>query len=156
LYQLPVTGLRFFTVYGPWGRPDMAPTLFTKAIFEGSPIKVFNNGNMNRDFTYIDDIIEGTAGLINRIPSSSPAAYKIYNIGCGKPVDLMRFIKIIEENAGKKAQKELLPMQAGDVPMTWADISELEADTGYRPSTDIEEGIPKFVAWYKDHYHNQQ
>ncbi|MFP3089909.1 NAD-dependent epimerase [Treponema sp. TIM-1] len=152
LYQLPITGLRFFTVYGPWGRPDMAPFLFTKAILEDEPIKVFNHGNMKRDFTYIDDIIEGIVRTVDRIPGFSRAAYKIYNIGCGKPVDLMTFIETIEKNTGKKAKKELLPMQAGDVPVTWADTGELEADTGYRPKTGIEEGIPRFVEWYKGYY----
>jgi UDP-glucuronate 4-epimerase len=152
LYKLPATGLRFFTVYGPWGRPDMAPTLFTKAIFEGKPIKVFNHGNMRRDFTYIDDIIEGIVRVINKTPDPPPAPGKIYNIGYGKPVDLMTFIKTIEKSAGKKAQKELLPMQPGDVPVTWADISQLEADTGYRPKTAVKEGIPKFVEWYKEFY----
>jgi UDP-glucuronate 4-epimerase len=149
LYQLPVTGLRFFTVYGPWGRPDMAPFLFTKAILEDKPIKVFNHGNMKRDFTYIDDIIEGIVRTVDRVPGLSRTAYKIYNIGCGKPVDLMTFIETIEKSIGKKAKKELLPMQAGDVPVTWADTGELEADTGYRPRTGIEEGIPRFVEWYK-------
>jgi UDP-glucuronate 4-epimerase len=152
LYQLPVTGLRFFTVYGPWGRPDMAPFLFTKAILEDKPIKVFNNGNMKRDFTYIDDIIEGTVRVINCAPPLPPAAYKIYNIGYGKPVDLMSFIETIEHCTGKKAKKKELPMQAGDVPITWADIHELEADTGYRPKTGIEEGVQKFVEWYKKNY----
>jgi UDP-glucuronate 4-epimerase len=152
LYNLPVTGLRFFTVYGPWGRPDMAPTLFAKAVFEDKPIRIFNNGNMRRDFTYIDDIIEGTVRVIRLIPPPSPAPYKIYNIGYGKPVDLMTFIAAIEKSAGKKTKKEPLPMQDGDVPLTWADISELEADTGYRPRVSIGEGIPKFVEWYKEHY----
>jgi UDP-glucuronate 4-epimerase len=151
LYQLAVTGLRFFTVYGPWGRPDMAPFLFTRAILEDKPIKVFNNGRMKRDFTYIDDIIEGIIRVIDRIPLS-PGAYRLYNIGCGRPVDLMAFIEAIEKSAGRKAKKELLPMQAGDVPVTWADTGELEADTGYRPETGIEEGIPRFVAWYKEYY----
>jgi UDP-glucuronate 4-epimerase len=152
LYHLPVTGLRFFTAYGPWGRPDMAPTLFTKAIFEDKPVKVFNNGNMQRDFTYIDDIIEGTIRVIDFIPVPSPTAYKIYNIGYGKPVDLMTFIETIEKSVGKKAKKELLPMQAGDVPITRADISALEMDTGYKPKTGIETGIPQFVEWYKEYY----
>ncbi|MDR2095431.1 MAG: NAD-dependent epimerase [Treponema sp.] len=152
LYQLPVTGLRFFTVYGPWGRPDMAPFLFTKAILEDKPIRVFNRGNMKRDFTYIDDIIEGIIRILDRAPALSPAAYKIYNIGYGKPVDLMSFIETIEKSAGKKARKELLPMQMGDVPFTWADTGELETDTGYRPRISVEEGVPKFVGWYKEHY----
>ncbi|MDR0376949.1 MAG: NAD-dependent epimerase [Spirochaetaceae bacterium] len=152
LYQLPVTGLRFFTVYGPWGRPDMAPFLFTKAILEGKPIKVFNNGNMRRDFTYIDDIIEGIVRVIDRVPASPLAAYKIYNIGYGKPVNLMTFIEAVEKSAGKKAKKEMLPMQQGDVPLTWADTGELEADTGYRPKISIDEGVPQFVTWYTEYY----
>jgi UDP-glucuronate 4-epimerase len=127
----------------------MAPFLFTKAILEDKPIKVFNHGNMKRDFTYIDDIIEGIIRTLEHTPGFSRTAYKIYNIGCGKPVDLMTFIAAIEKSTGKKAKKELLPMQAGDVPVTWADTSELEADTGYRPRTGIEEGIPQFVAWYQ-------
>jgi UDP-glucuronate 4-epimerase len=149
LYQMTITGLRFFTVYGPWGRPDMAPFLFTKAILEDRPIKVFNHGNMKRDFTYIDDIIEGVVRTVDPAPGLSRGAYKIYNIGCGKPVDLMTFIETIEKATGKRAKKELLPMQAGDVPVTWADTAELEADTGYRPRTGIEEGIPRFVEWYR-------
>jgi UDP-glucuronate 4-epimerase len=149
LYRLPVTGLRFFTVYGPWGRPDMAPFLFTGAVLEDKPIRVFNHGDMKRDFTYIDDIIEGTIRVMNKIPAPSPAPCKIYNIGYGKPVDLMTFIELIEKNTGKNARKEMLPMQAGDVPVTWAGIDELAADTGYRPQTDIEAGVPKFVEWYK-------
>jgi UDP-glucuronate 4-epimerase len=152
LYQLPVTGLRFFTVYGPWGRPDMAPFLFTKAIFDGAPIKVFNNGGMKRDFTYIDDIVDGIARVLEASPSPPPGAYKIYNIGYGQPVDLISFIGTIEKSAGKKAQKELLPMQPGDVPVTWADISGLAADTGYQPRTGIAEGVPRFVQWYRDYY----
>jgi UDP-glucuronate 4-epimerase len=131
----------------------MAPTLFTKAIFENKPIKVFNYGNMRRDFTYIDDIIEGTVRVMNKIPVPSPAPCKVYNIGYGKPVDLMAFIEAIEKSAGKKAQQEMLPMQAGDVPLTWADISDLEADTGYRPKTDITAGVPKFIDWYKNYHH---
>jgi UDP-glucuronate 4-epimerase len=130
----------------------MAPFLFTRAIFEDKPIKVFNKGNMKRDFTYIDDIIEGIIRVISHIPASLPVAYKIYNIGCGKPMDLIIFIETIEKSAGKKAQKEMLPMQNGDVPLTWADTSELEADTGYRPNTGIEEGVPRFVEWYSEYY----
>lgn len=152
LYRFPVTGLRFFTVYGPWGRPDMAPFLFTKAIFENTPIKVFNNGNMKRDFTFIDDIVEGIIRVIDPVPAPPPAAFKVYNIGYGRPVDLMTFIETIEKSAGKKAEKEFLPMQPGDVPVTWADTAELEADTGYRPKTGMEEGIPKFVEWYRQFY----
>jgi UDP-glucuronate 4-epimerase len=155
LYKLPVTGLRFFTVYGPWGRPDMAPTLFTKAVFENKPLRVFNNGNMRRDFTYIDDIVEGTVRVMNKIPDPSPTPCKVYNIGYGKPVDLMAFIELIEKSAGKRARKEPYPMQPGDVPLTWADIRELEADTGYRPRTDIKKGVPKFVEWYKKYYNEK-
>jgi UDP-glucuronate 4-epimerase len=150
LYHLPVTGLRFFTVYGPWGRPDMAPFLFTKAIFEDTPIKVFNHGNMKRDFTYIDDIVTGIIRAMERVPSAQ-SAYKIYNIGYGKPLDLMTFINTLEKSVGKKAQTELLPMQPGDVPLTWADTRELEADTGYRPQTSIEEGVPRFIDWYREY-----
>ncbi|GHT92505.1 NAD-dependent epimerase [Spirochaetia bacterium] len=152
LYNIPTTGLRFFTVYGPWGRPDMAPFIFTKSVIEGKPVKVFNNGNMKRDFTYIDDIIEGITGLIDKIPPPSPAPCKIYNIGCGRPVDLPTFIETIERSAGKKAHKEFLPMQDGDVPVTWADTKELAALTGYTPITGIETGIPKFIEWYKSYY----
>ncbi|MDR0721155.1 MAG: NAD-dependent epimerase [Treponema sp.] len=156
LYRLPVTGLRFFTAYGPWGRPDMAPAIFTRAIFENKPVKVFNNGNMRRDFTYIDDIIEGTVRVMNKAPAPSPVPCKVYNIGYGKPVGLMTFIETIEHYTGRKAKKELLPMQPGDVPITWADINELEADTGYRPKTSIEEGVRKFVEWYKGYYEKKK
>jgi UDP-glucuronate 4-epimerase len=152
LYRLPVTGLRFFTVYGPWGRPDMAPFIFTKAILEDKPIKLFNYGSMKRDFTYIDDVIEGTIRVIDRPPSPPPAACKIYNVGYGKPVNLMTLVETIEKSAGKKAKKELLPMQAGDVPVTWADTSSFEADTGCRRKISVGEGIPKFVEWYKLYY----
>lgn len=164
LYGLPTTGLRFFTVYGPWGRPDMALFIFTKAILAGKPIPVFNYGKMKRDFTYIDDIITGVVRVLDRIPGScndssvnpssepKPIPYKIYNIGNNHPVELLRFIEIIEENLGKKAQKELLPMQPGDVPATYADIEELEADVGFRPSTPLEVGIPQFLSWYRSYY----
>lgn len=155
LFNLPTTGLRFFTVYGPYGRPDMAYYSFTKAILEGKPINVFNNGDMQRDFTYIDDIVFGIKSLINKIPnqqknaiSSSKAPYKIYNIGNNNPVTLRRFISAIEQATGKKAVENLLPMQPGDVPITYADISELEKETGFKPSTSIEDGITKFVEWY--------
>jgi UDP-glucuronate 4-epimerase len=150
LYQMAVTGLRFFTVYGPWGRPDMAPFIFTRAILEDKPIKVFNNGRMKRDFTYIDDVVEGILRVID-LPPPKPA-YRIYNIGFGRPVDLLSFIETIEKSAGKRAKKELLPMQAGDVPVTWADTVEFEADTGWRPKTGIAEGIPRFVRWYRGYY----
>lgn len=161
LYQLPVTGLRFFTVYGPWGRPDMALFLFTKAILEGRPIDVFNNGKMERDFTYIDDIVDGIDRILNKIPEPNPnwstnnsdpgtsfAPYRIYNIGNNQPVQLDRFIQILEQALGIKAKKNLLPMQLGDVPITYADISDIQRDIGFTPKTDIEIGIPRFVQWY--------
>ncbi len=161
LYGIPTTGLRFFTVYGPWGRPDMALYLFTKAIIEDREIDVFNHGNMQRDFTYIDDIVEGIVRVNdnppkgnpqwdgkNPDPSSSPAPYKIYNIGNNNPVKLMDFIEAIEKKLGKKAKKNMLPLQAGDVPSTYADVSDLIEDLGYKPQTSIEEGIDKFVDWY--------
>jgi UDP-glucuronate 4-epimerase len=165
LFKLPCTGLRFFTVYGPWGRPDMALFLFTRAIIEGKPIDVFNFGKMQRDFTYIDDIVEGVVRVIDRIPgpdpgwsgdkpdpSSSYAPYKLYNIGNNNPVELMHFIKVLEDCLGKIAEKNLLPIQAGDVPSTFADVDDLIRDVGFKPSTPIEEGIRKFVAWYADYY----
>jgi UDP-glucuronate 4-epimerase len=148
LYKLPVTGLRFFTVYGPWGRPDMSPMLFAKAISEGRPIKVFNHGKMKRDFTYIDDIVDG----ISRVLKMQPAAYKIYNIGNSKPVDLMDFIELMEKSMGTVAIKEMLPMQPGDVFETYADTSSLSADTGYKPATSLEKGIEKFLHWYRNYY----
>lgn len=163
LYDLPTTGLRFFTVYGPWGRPDMSYFKFTKAIFSGKPIQVFNSGNMKRDFTYIDDIVEGIVRLLDKKPErinlstiSSQARYKIYNIGNNQPVELMHFISVIEEKIGKKAIKEFLPMQAGDVLATYADVDELEKDIGFKPKTSIEEGISKFVDWYMDYYKIQR
>lgn len=169
LYGIPSTGLRFFTVYGPWGRPDMALFIFTKKILAGEPIQVFNHGNMRRDFTYIDDVVEGIVRLLNKIPQPDPtwsgenpdpgtsyAPYKIYNIGNNKPVDLMYFISLLEEALGKKSRKEFLPMQAGDVPETFADIDDLMNDVGFRPDTKIEEGIERFVAWYKDYYGRQK
>ena len=165
LYKIPTTGLRFFTVYGPWGRPDMAYFSFTKNIIEGKPIKVFNYGNMERDFTYIDDIVEGVYKLLDVIPKPNPdwdetkddistsfAPYKIYNIGNNQPVQLMKFINILEEKIGKKAEKIHMDMQPGDVLRTYADVSDLEKDIGFKPSTSIEEGLEKFVAWYKDYY----
>ena len=148
LYHLPVTGLRFFTVYGPWGRPDMSPMLFAKSIREGEPIKVFNHGKMRRDFTYIDDIVEG----IIKVVQLPPAGYKIYNIGNSKPVDLMDFIRLIEAAIGKEAVKEMLPMQPGEVYETYADTTALSNDTGYKPSTPLSEGVQKFLAWYLDYY----
>ena len=165
LYGIPTTGLRFFTVYGPWGRPDMALFIFTKSIIEGKPIKVFNYGKMKRDFTYIDDIIEGIVRLINKIPEPNPnwsgdkpdpgtsyVLYRLYNIGNNQPVELMRFIETIERALGKEAVKEFLPLQAGDVPQTYADVDDLMRDVGFKPSTTIKEGIAKFVEWYKDYY----
>lgn len=165
LYGLPCTGLRFFTVYGPWGRPDMALFLFTKAILEGKPIKVFNHGKMQRDFTYIDDIIEGVVRVMGRLPAPDPAwngdrpdpgtsyaPYKNYNIGNNNPVELMTFIETIENALGKTAGKEMLDMQPGDVPATYADIDDLIEDVGFKPSTPLETGIERFVEWYKDYY----
>ena len=165
LYQLPATGLRFFTVYGPWGRPDMALFLFTKAILSGEPIQVFNNGKMQRDFTYIDDIIKGLVKVLMHIPSpntlwdsknpdpsSSIAPWKIYNIGNNKPVELNTFIETLESVLGKKAIKQFLPMQPGDVQATWADIDDLTKDISFSPTTSIEYGIGKFVEWYKKYY----
>lgn len=165
LYSLPTTGLRFFTVYGPWGRPDMALFLFTKAIFEGSPIDVFNEGHMRRDFTYVDDIVEGVIRLIPKPPSGNPdwrsdapdsatstAPYHLYNIGNKSSVELIRFIEIIEDCVGKKAIKRMLPMQAGEVPASFADLSDLTNDVGFAPTTPIETGIRRFVAWYREYH----
>jgi UDP-glucuronate 4-epimerase len=165
LYKLPSTGLRFFTVYGPWGRPDMALFLFTKAILEGTPIDVFNYGKMQRDFTYIDDIVEGVVRVIDRIPGSNPewsgdkpdpstsyAPYKLYNIGNNNPVELLHFIEVLEDCLGKKAEKNLLPIQAGDVPATYADVDDLMGNIGFKPSTSIKKGIKNFVEWYKEYY----
>jgi UDP-glucuronate 4-epimerase len=167
LYNLPTTGLRFFTVYGPWGRPDMALFKFTKAILEDKPIDVYNYGKMRRDFTYIDDIVEGVVRVLDHIPSSnrdwssdspdpstSPAPYKLYNIGNNQPVELMYYIETLEKALGKPAKKNMLPMQAGDVPMTYADVNDLERDVGFKPQTSIEEGIGNFVKWYKSYYYN--
>lgn len=154
LYQIPTTGLRFFTVYGPAGRPDMAPWIFTKAILEGKSIKVFNHGKMKRDFTYIEDIVEGIARVQSRLPpktSDTSAPYKIYNIGNNSPIELESFISAIEKACEKKAAREYLEMQAGDVPTTFADIDQLESITGYKPKTDIQPGINKFVEWYKSY-----
>ncbi|MBU2875301.1 NAD-dependent epimerase [Marinobacter salexigens] len=165
LYGLPTTGLRFFTVYGPWGRPDMALFIFTKKILAGEPIDVFNHGNHKRDFTYIDDIVEGVVRTLDQVaqpngdwsgaapdPSTSKAPYRIYNIGSNNPVELSRFIEIIEQRVGKKAQKNLLPMQPGDVPATYANVDDLISDVGYKPATGVEEGIANFVDWYRDFY----
>ncbi|MDR2583787.1 MAG: NAD-dependent epimerase/dehydratase family protein [Fibromonadaceae bacterium] len=153
LFGLNITGLRYFTVYGPWGRPDMAPMLFAKNILEGKPIKVFNNGNMKRDFTYIEDIVNGTISCLNH-DTQDLRINRIFNIGRGEPVDLMRFIEILENGLGKKAIKEFLPMQAGDVPVTWADTSALEKATGYRPKISLETGIKHFAEWYLEFSHN--
>ncbi|MDT8309089.1 MAG: NAD-dependent epimerase [Bacteroidales bacterium] len=165
LFNIPTTGLRFFTVYGPWGRPDMALFIFTKAILENKPIQIFNNGDMMRDFTYIDDIIEGVNRVIikpaipnstwcgeNPDPATSSAPYKIYNIGNSNPVMLLDFIKTIEEKLGKKAIKEYKPIQAGDVPKTFSDVTDLEKDLHYRPNTSVTEGISNFIDWYLDYY----
>lgn len=165
LYQLPVTGLRFFTVYGPWGRPDMALFLFTKNILAGKPIDVFNYGNHRRDFTFVDDIAQGVVRTMDRVaqpnpdwsgdhpdPGTSNAPYRLYNIGNNAPVELMRYIECIETNLGKKAQKNLLPLQAGDVPDTYADVSDLVQDVGYKPATPVEEGVRRFIEWYVGYY----
>jgi UDP-glucuronate 4-epimerase len=149
LYGLPVTGLRYFTVYGPWGRPDMAPWLFTSAILEGRPISVFNHGKMKRDFTYVDDIAEGTVRVLDRIPS--PSNYKVYNIGNHMPVELMTFIETIEAAIGKQALKNFLPMQPGDVHATYADVDELKRDIGFEPSTPLADGIRQWAAWYRQY-----
>lgn len=165
LYGLPATGLRFFTVYGPWGRPDMALFLFTKAILEERPIDVFNHGKMQRDFTYIDDIVEGMVRVVDRPaapnpnwrgaapdPATSAAPHRVYNIGNNQPVELLRFIEVLERCLGKSAMKNLLPMQPGDVPATFADTSALEAAVGFKPCTPIETGVARFVDWYRQYY----
>ncbi len=166
LFRLPTTGLRFFTVYGPWGRPDMALFLFTKAIIEGHPIDVFNYGDMRRDFTYIDDIVEGIVRAADRPaepnpawsgadpdPGTSNAPFRVYNIGNNQPVELLRMIEILEEKLGRTAEKNLLPMQAGDVPATFADVDALVEDVGFKPATPLEVGIGRFVEWYRSYYH---
>jgi len=165
LYKLPTTGLRFFTVYGPWGRPDMALYLFTKAICEGKPINVFNHGRMRRDFTYIDDIVEGVFRIVTHVPqsnpgwdgkhpdpSTSPAPYRLYNIGNNNTVELEQFISVLENALGTKAVRNYMDMQPGDVPATYANIDDLVNDVGFKPSTSIVQGIEKFIAWYKDYY----
>jgi UDP-glucuronate 4-epimerase len=166
LYGIACTGLRFFTVYGPWGRPDMALFLFTRAILAGEPIKVFNFGRHKRSFTYVDDVVEGVVRVLDRPPvkdtawdgnapdpaSSGVAPYRIYNIGNERPVPLLRYIEVLEQCLGRKAQMELLPMQAGDVPDTEADVSDLAADVGYRPTVPVEEGVARFVEWYRGYY----
>lgn len=165
LYDLPCTGLRFFTVYGPWGRPDMALFKFTRGILEGKPIPVYNNGQMIRDFTYVDDIVEGVVRVIDRTvarnpawsgekpdPATSYAPYKVYNIGNNQPVELMRYIRVLEESLGRKAEIEFLPMQDGDVPATYADTTELERDVGFKPQTPVDVGVRRFVEWYRQYY----
>ncbi len=165
LYKIPTTGLRFFTVYGPWGRPDMALFIFTKNIVEGKSIDVYNNGKMKRDFTYIDDIVDGIINLISHLPQPNPnwngnnpdsatsfAPYVLYNIGNNQPVDLMKFIEVIENQLGKKAKINFLPIQPGDVPATYADVDDLVKAVGFKPSTPIEVGVKKFVEWFKDYY----
>jgi UDP-glucuronate 4-epimerase len=165
LYDIPATGLRFFTVYGPWGRPDMALFLFTKAILEGRPINVFNFGKMQRDFTYIDDIVEGVMRVMRKPPQpnhlwtgdapdpgTSRARYKIYNIGNSQPVELLEFIEVLEKQLGRKAEKNLLPLQPGDVPATYADVDDLVRDVGFKPNTPIAVGIERFAAWYRSYY----
>jgi UDP-glucuronate 4-epimerase len=165
LYKLPTTGLRFFTVYGPWGRPDMALFLFTRAILEDRPIDVFNHGKMQRDFTYIDDIVEGVVRVLDRTPTPDPnwsslepdpsasfAPYRIYNIGNHQPVELMHLIEVLEKRLGKQAKKNFLPMAPGDVPATYADVSDLAEDVGFYPRTPIEIGVARFVEWYKSYY----
>ena len=169
LYGLPTTGLRFFTVYGPWGRPDMALFLFTRKILQGKPIDVFNYGRHRRDFTYVGDIVEGVIRTLDRAatpneawdsgnpdPGTSRAPYRIYNIGNQQPVELMRYIEVIEACVGKKAEKNLLPLQPGDVPDTWADTADLVADVDYRPNTPIEVGVKRFVDWYLDYYRHER
>ena len=165
LYGLPCTGLRFFTVYGPWGRPDMALFLFTRAILEDRTIDVFNEGRMQRDFTYVDDVVEGVVRVLARAaspdpgwsgdqpdPATSRAPYRIYNIGNDRPVELLRYIEVLEACLGKTARKNLLPLQPGDVPVTWADVDDLVRDIGYQPRTTVEEGIARFVEWYRAYY----
>jgi UDP-glucuronate 4-epimerase len=165
LFRIPTTGLRFFTVYGPWGRPDMAMFIFAKAILAGSPIKLFNHGNMRRDFTYVDDVSQAIVRLVDRPPQGNPdwsgdrpdpatsaAPWKIYNIGNNNPEELMHVVSLLEQEFGRTAVKEMMPMQPGDVPATYADVEDLARDTGFRPSTTIEEGIKKFAKWYRDYH----
>ena len=165
LYHIPTTGLRFFTVYGPWGRPDMALFLFTKNILAGKPIDVFNYGKHRRDFTYIDDIVEGVIRVLDKIPEPNPdwsgdapdsatssAPYRLYNIGNNQPVELMHYIEVLEDCLGKKAEMNLLPLQPGDVPATYADVGDLVRDVGYKPDMSVEQGIANFVAWYRDYH----
>jgi len=156
LFRFPQTGLRFFTVYGPWGRPDMALYIFTKAIFEGRPIQVFNNGDMQRDFTYIDDIVNGVIRTLDNPPAPDEQGrpYRLYNIGNNKPEPLLRMIEVLEQAIGRKAEKQLMPMQPGDVKATYADITAISRDVGFAPTTPIDVGVPKFVDWFR-RYHNQ-
>lgn len=168
LYNIPTTGLRFFTVYGPWGRPDMALFIFTRAILEGRPIDVYNNGHMQRDFTYVDDIVEGVIRVAMNPPKgnqnwtgekpdpgTSPAPYKLYNIGNNSPVKLMDFIEAIEKAVRRKAEKNMMPIQPGDVPATWADVQDLIDDVGYKPATPVGEGIKRFVEWFREYYNKK-
>ena len=165
LYRIPTTGLRFFTVYGPWGRPDMALFMFTRNILAGKPIDVFNYGNHRRDFTYIDDIVEGVVRVLDRVPEPNPdwssdapdsassnAPYRLYNIGNNQPVELMHYIEVLEDCLGMKAEKNMLPLQPGDVPATYADVTDLVRDVGYKPDMSVEQGVARFVAWYRDYY----
>jgi UDP-glucuronate 4-epimerase len=165
LFRLPTTGLRFFTVYGPWGRPDMSPILFAGRISRGEPIDVFNHGHHSRDFTYIDDIVEGVVRTLDHPATpdpdynperpnagSSDAPYRVYNIGNDQPVPLLHFIDLLEQQLGRRVEKRLLPMQPGDVADTWADVSALRRDVGYAPGTSIEQGVARFVAWYREYY----
>ena len=157
LYRIPATGLRFFTVYGPFGRPDMAYFKFANKIFNGETIQVYNNGDMLRDFTYVDDIVEGISHMLNHPPKLNEEhdPLKVYNIGNNHPVRLMKFIEILEDAIGRKAEKEYLPMQMGDVYQTYADIDDLEKDFGFHPSTTLEEGLAAFAKWYKNYYHKE-
>jgi UDP-glucuronate 4-epimerase len=165
LYELPVTGLRFFTVYGPWGRPDMAPILFTKAILADQPIDVFNYGRLRRDFTYIDDVVESVIRVLDTRPQPDPAwsgsapdagtsfaPYRLYNVGNGRPIELLRFIELLEACLGRKARQNLLPMQPGDVPATCADVEDLVRAIGFRPAIPVEDGVARFVEWYRWFY----
>ncbi len=165
LFRLPATGLRFFTVYGPWGRPDMALWLFAAAIYAGKPIKLFNNGDMRRDFTYIDDVVEAVVRLIERLPAPNPnwsgeapdpgssnAPWRVYNVGNNNPVELMELVRLLEENIGKKALRKLLPMQPGDVPATYADVDDLMREVDFRPATPLADGVARFVAWYRGYH----
>ncbi len=165
LFQIPVTGLRFFTVYGPWGRPDMALFLFTRKILAGEPIDVFNHGNHKRDFTYVDDIVEGVIRTLDNVATANPmwdasnpdsatsaSPYRVYNIGNSQPVNLMHYIEVLESCLGRTTERNLLPLQPGDVPDTYADVTDLTRDVGYKPDTSVEDGVARFVEWYRDYY----